>query len=80
VRPPVVGATVVMVESRKGSSPVGVEVGLAVVESEDSLKGSSPVDAGEVDVTPVSCLLYLFLPLDVAAAGSQTQVCRVSRQ
>ena len=54
MRPPVVGATVVMVESRKGSSPVGVEVGLAVVEIEDSLKGSSPVDAEEVDVTPVS--------------------------
>ena len=48
------GATVVMVVSRKGSSPVGVEVGLAVVEIEDSLKGSSPVDAEEVDVTPVS--------------------------
>lgn len=57
-----------------------MDVGLWVVEREESLKGRSPV-GGAVVVEAVSCLLYLFLALEAVAAGSQTgQLSPVSRQ
>jgi hypothetical protein len=71
------GATVVLVERRKGIRPA---VEAVVVVRLLSLKGKIPLGPAVV-VRGSPCLLYLFLPSEAVTAGSQTgQLRPVSRQ